>query len=98
MKKRLILWVFALFLAVSPGVWAQSANLHSVDQMIRQQKKQIKTDWKSGKLTQDQARAQMENLKAIRKQELGYLRQNGHKDLTNDQKAQLTLKMNKYTK
>ena len=91
-------YAFPFRIDPASGQAAQTSYQTHVDQMIRQQKKQIKTDWKSGKLTQDQARAQMENLKAIRKQELGYLRQNGHKDLTNDQKAQLTLKMNKYTK
>jgi hypothetical protein len=66
------------------------SNLHSVNLILRQQMKQIKKDRKSGKLTEDQAKAKWENLKSIRRQELEYFKQNGRKEITDDQKSQLS--------
>ena len=55
--------------------------------------RQVHQDLKAGKLTPEQAKAQMEKLKDLRKQELEFFRQNGQKEITADQRSQLEGKM-----
>jgi hypothetical protein len=61
-----------------------------VNIILRQQMRQVQKDRKSGKLTEAQAKAAWENLKSIRLQELEYFKQNGQKEVTSEQKSQLT--------
>jgi hypothetical protein len=75
--------------AISHGSGA-SSNIHSVNIILRQQMRQVQKDRKSGKLTEAQAKAAWENLKSIRLQELEYFKQNGQKEVTSEQKSQLT--------
>jgi hypothetical protein len=67
----------------------QNSNMHAVNVQIRLQKRQIFSEVKSGKLTKAQAQAQLEKLKAVRRQELEFFRQNGQREITSGQKAQL---------
>ena len=73
---------------------AQGSNMHALNNEIRHRLRQIHKDLKSGKLTPDQAKAQMEKLKMARKQELVFFRQNGQKEITADQKSQLDQMLN----
>jgi len=64
-------------------------NLHSFSVQLWKQMKQVRKDLKAGKLTQEQAQAVFEKLKAVRVQENRYFGENGQKDITADQKGQL---------
>jgi uncharacterized protein with FMN-binding domain len=71
-----------------------SPNMHSVNLQVRAQIQQIQKDLKSGKLTKDSAKDAFSKLKAIRQQELIFFRENGQKEITDDQKSQLTTLLN----
>lgn len=73
-----------------PPIQALNSNLHSVNIRLRQQMRQIQRDLKAGKITKDQAKAAWEKLRSVRRQELEYFRQNGQKEITADQKGQLS--------
>jgi len=78
--------------APAPGIShapAPNTNMHGVNVKLRQQMRQVRMDFKAGKLTKEQAKAAFEKLKAVRMQENQYFRQNGQKDITADQKSQL---------
>ncbi len=75
---------------VSNQVSRAGSNIHSVNIVLRQQMRQIQKDRKSGKLTEVQAKAAWENLKSLRRQELEYFKQNGEKEITSEQKSELT--------
>ncbi len=68
--------------------------MHAVNLVIRQQMRQIPKDLKAGKITKAQAQADWENLRNIRKQELEYFKQNGQKEITANQKSQITASLN----
>jgi hypothetical protein len=69
---------------------AQDPNAHSFNILLRLQMRRIPKDLKAGKITKAQAQAAWENLRAMRKQELEFFKQNGQKEITADQKNQLT--------
>jgi|SRR5580658_6708552 hypothetical protein len=73
------------------------SNIHSVSLLLMAQKRQIRNDLHSGKLTKEQAQTAWENLKTARKQELEFQRQNGQKEITDDQKTQLNETLAKNT-
>jgi|ERR1039458_1693210 hypothetical protein len=77
---------------VSPNngkIPATSPNMHSVNLQVRAQMKQIQDDLKSGKMTKDQAKGAFVKLRTVRQQELKFIRRNGQKEITPDQKIQL---------
>jgi hypothetical protein len=74
---------------------ALNSNVHSVNLVLRQQMRQIPKDLKAGKITKAQAQTAMENLKNIRKQELEFFKQNNQREITPDQKSQLTAILNR---
>jgi len=71
-----------------------NSNMHGLNLQIRKQMVQIRKGLKSGKLTRDEAKAQMTQLKTIRQQELQYFHQNGQKEITSDQKNHLQQQLN----
>jgi hypothetical protein len=73
---------------------AQDSNAHSMNLVLRHQMRHISKDFKNGKITKIQAQTAWENLKNIRKQELGFFKQNGKKEITAGQKSQLTAALN----
>lgn len=77
----------------APKTAAPGSNAQSVNARVMAQKKQIKKDLKSGKMTRAQAQAAWDSLKTIKKQELEFMRQNGQKEITDDQKNQLNTQL-----
>ena len=73
---------------------AKNSNMHALNNEIRLQIRQIHQDLKAGKLTPEQAKARLEKLKDIKKQELEFFRQNGQKEITASQKSQLEKMLN----
>jgi hypothetical protein len=63
--------------------------LHQLSQKTWHQMIQIQMDLKSGKMTQAQAKTVRAQIKAVREQELGFLKANGNHQLTGDQFTQL---------
>jgi hypothetical protein len=103
MRKRGVFMAVA-FLALFQPAWAQRGfnkgnpapssgpndpNAHAVNLEIFKQMKQVRTDLKDGKLSKEQAKAEMVNIKSTRRQELEFFQQNGGKKLTDSQKAQV---------
>ena len=72
----------------------QGSNVHAVNLVLRKQMRQIQKDRKLGILTETQAKAAWEKMKSLRQQELQYFKQNGVKEITADQKSQLTAALN----
>jgi len=72
----------------------QNSNMHWVNSQIRNKMRNLHKDLKSGKINKDQAKVERDKLKAIRKQELEFFRQNGQKEITADQKNQLSQSLN----
>ena len=70
------------------------SNVHSLNLILRQQMRQVQKDRKSGKLTKAQTEAAWEKMKFIRQQELQYFKQNGEREITANQKNQLTTTLN----
>ena len=73
---------------------SQSSNTHAVSLLLRKQMRRVQLDRKSGKLSAAQAQAMKEKLRTIRQKELGFFRQNGKKQITDDQKNQLITQLN----
>ncbi len=67
---------------------------HSFNVQLREKMVEIGKDVKSKKFTQSQAQALMEKIKAIRVQELQWMKGNPNKDLTSSQISQLTEQLN----
>ncbi len=103
MRKTAAFMVVA-FSALFQMAWAQSSylksnpaplsgpndpNTHVINLEIFKQMRQVRTDLKSGKLSKEQAKTEMVNIKSIRRQELEYFQQNGGKKLTDSQKNQV---------
>jgi hypothetical protein len=94
------LMFFGFFVMTSFG-WAQSIvptvsgnnppnpNMREVEQRIHAKMLAIKSSVNAGSLTVDQATAQRTQLKSIRAEENTDLAQNGHMELTDDQKTKL---------
>jgi len=78
-----------------PG-YIQDANLHSVSSAIRARMKQLRKDRKAGKLTSGQAKAALDGLKNIRRQELQFFRQNGTRSITENQMSSLNSMLQKW--
>ena len=72
----------------------QNSNMHLFNNKVRAVMRQIQKDKKSGKLTQDQAKAQLEKLKLARKRELQFFKKNDQKEITADQKTELEKMLN----
>jgi Flp pilus assembly protein CpaB len=71
-----------------------SPNLHAVNIILRKQMRQIPKDLKVGKITKTQAQNAWKNLMNTRMQELEFFKQNGQKEITVEQKDQLTKTLN----
>lgn len=80
----------------SSGV--RNSNIHSVNTRLRQQMRQVRQDLRDGKLTKEQVQASWEKFKSIRRQELEFFRQNGRKDITDNQRAQLNASLDQASK
>ncbi|HTA77483.1 MAG TPA: hypothetical protein VK791_10025 [bacterium] len=107
--KNLVFGIAVLFAATSSwaGVNAQptqthysskpalNPNLHQIHARFRQQKKEVKLQLKSGKITKEQAKNIQLSLVAARKQEVAFTGQNGNQDLTSTQQAQLNQSLDK---
>ena len=65
---------------------------------LRHQNFQIERELKTGKLTKTQAKSLKGQVEAIRKAELADLKQNGTKNLTDDQVAQINQQLNTLSK
>ncbi len=63
--------------------------VHNVNLRLREDMMQIQKDLHAGKLTKTQATALQAQVKAVRTQELGFMKSNGKKQLTDDQTGQL---------
>jgi hypothetical protein len=109
MRESIGIWllIFGLFVSLeaSASIAASStvsstyakgrkSNTHQVNLMLRQKMNQLRKDVKSGKVTQEQAKVLFEKFKNIRRQELEYFHQNGQRDLTASQQAQLEQSLN----
>jgi hypothetical protein len=79
----------------SLGGHTSTTNMQSFNIQLLQEMRQVRKDVKMGKLTKAQAKSAMANLAAIRKQELEFFHQNGRRDITPDQKSQLTSELEK---
>jgi len=71
-----------------------SSNMHGFQMEVRLQMRQIQKDLKTGKITSSQSKAAMLNLKNVRLQELDYFKQNGNREISSAQKAQLEQMLN----
>lgn len=71
----------------------KNSKMHTFNDKLRKQMWLIQKDLKSGKITKEQAGTAQQKLKAIKKKELEFFRQNGTKELTDDQKNQLTTEL-----
>lgn len=81
-----------------PKTFSQAApkpNLHQINTRLRAQWKLIQQGVKSGKVTKDQASALRSDLKSVRQQEVGFIKQDGKQDLTTDQVSQLSALLDK---
>ncbi len=83
-------------LAAGPFVYSngKKSNVHQVNLILRQKMAQLRKDVHSGKVNQERAEVLFENFKNIRRQELEYFHQNGQRDLTASQQAQLEQSLN----
>ncbi len=63
--------------------------MHAIGMRLREQRRTIMKNLKSGKITKDQAKAAMEKLKTVRRKELDFFHANNQKEVTTDQKKQL---------
>lgn len=61
----------------------------NVNMRMMQQMQAISKAFHSGKITKEQAKAQRDQLRTIRKQQLDFMKLNGKKDLTTDQVNQI---------
>ena len=73
----------------------KNPNAHAVHKHLRQQMKQIQADLKAGRITEAQAKAKREQLRAVHQQAVDLKRQNGGTDLTENQKRDLNSSMDK---
>jgi hypothetical protein len=73
----------------------KNPNAHAFHKHLRQQMKQIQADLKAGKITEAQAKAKRDQLRAVHQQAVDLKRQNGGTDLTENQKTQLNNSMDK---
>jgi hypothetical protein len=98
-KKLLMVLASIFFFGVTTLTLAQTnaknPNAHAVHKHLRQQMKQIQTDLKAGRITEAQAKAKRDQLRAVHQQAVDLKRQNGGTDLTENQKAQLNNSMDK---
>ena len=76
------------------GTSRQNSNMHLFNNKVRAGMRRIQEDQKSGKLTRDQAKAQLEKLKSARKRELQFFKKNGQREITADQKNELEKMLN----
>ena len=63
--------------------------LNNVNARMMEQIQQIKKNLHAGKITKAQAKEQRDKVKAIRKQQLDFMKANGKKMLTPDQESQI---------
>lgn len=78
---------------VGPSV-KSCPNFYTINLRFNQMMKKMKTDLLAGTITQAQATAIHNQIKAARLQEINYFKQNGNSDLTSDQTSQVTQLMN----
>ncbi len=64
-------------------------NMHAINLRVRSQLQQVHEDLRSGKLTNDQAKAIMIKLKSVRQLELKFFRENNQREITTEQKNQI---------
>ena len=91
----------AVMVVAANSSWATSPTRTPMDKIqirLRQQNIQIARDVKAGKLTKDQAKTLKSQVEAIRKAEIADLKQNGTKNLTDDQVNQLNQQLNTLSK
>ena len=74
---------------------AKNPNAHALHKRFRLQERQIAKDLKSGKITQAQANAKRDNLRAVHEKEVKFKHQNGSHELTDDQAKKLNAEMDK---
>jgi len=70
----------------------------NVNMRMMQQMQAISKALHSGKITKEQAKAQRDQLRSIRKQQLDFMKLNGKKDLTADQVSQLNQSLDALSK